>query len=304
MIAIKPVVITDSNSTSTIPEPDTVRGEIEWIAGTYQIGDKVIKVSTHRTYQAVVVTTDDPEAGVLLPVPSWVDVGPTNKYAMYDGEVGTQTIGGSPLVVTVTPSIVASGVAMFNLDGAELVNVTVVSVLAGEIYNKDINLTDNSNVTDGWTYYFAAINKADRFVLLDIPPYTDTTITVTITSSTEISIGVLAVGPQIRLGVANYNTEIQLLDFSSRERDPVFGTFKTVKRATADLVKFDVTIPTSQVSYVRQQFRELSQVSTVWVGGDGSTSDPTSIYGYYENFVNNISGPSVTKSTITIQGVV
>ena len=31
MIIVKPTVMTDSNMTSSIPEPDGARGEVEWI---------------------------------------------------------------------------------------------------------------------------------------------------------------------------------------------------------------------------------------------------------------------------------
>lgn len=271
--------------------------------GDYEVDEQLVDVTTHRKYQCAVPTVENPVDGVLKIPPTWIDIGPTNKYAMFDDEVQTATVGTSPMVITATPGIIANGLAMFNVSGASTINVTVNSAASGEVYNKDINMNDSSNVTDAWTYYFTPIIRIDRFVLLDIPPYNDATITVTLTGAGDISAGVLAIGPQIEIGVANYNTEIQLLDFSTRERD-TFGNFKTVKRAIADLVKFDVTIPKANVSYVRNQFKLLSQVPTVWVGGGGGVDDPTLVYGYYENFVNNISSPSITKSTITIQGVV
>ena len=273
------------------------------VGGAYNVGDKAVKSSLHRVYQSAVVNRDDPEVGAALPIPSWVDIGPTNKYAMFDEEIGTTSLGDTPIVITSTPNSAPVGVALFGIFGAENINVKAVSLASGEVYNRDIDLIDNSSVVDGWTYYFEPIVRGDKFILTDIPPYTDATITVTLTGSGEVALGALVIGPQVNIGITNYNTEIQLLDFSTRERDS-FGGFKIVKRAIADLVKFDVTIPRNKVSYVRRQFQSLSQVAAVYVGGDGSIDDPTVVYGYHENFINNISSPSITDSTITIQGIV
>lgn len=273
------------------------------VLGDYKAGEQVISTDTHRIYEAAIDSDDNPVDGVNKIPPSWVDLGATNKYAMFDESIISTSTDGSPIVITHTAGISVTAVAMFGVNGANNVNVTVNSISSGEVYNRDVTLTDNSSVIDGWTYYFEPIIKGDKFVLLDLPPYADTTVTVTITGGVDIAVGSLIFGGQVNVGVTNYNTEIQLIDFSSRKRDE-FGNFKIVRRATADLVKFDVTIQKSKVSYVRRQFQDLSQVAAVFVGGDGSIDDPTVIYGYYENFINNISSPSVTDSTITIQGVV
>lgn len=270
--------------------------------GLYKEGDRAILAAKHLNYQSVSNNNDSPDAGVLLPVPTWVKVGPTNKYAMFDFTISSETDSLSPLVVDITAGTYATAVAGFNINGAETINVTVVSAFAGEVYNRDIEMNDNSAIIDAWTYYFEPIVKRDRFVLLDLPPYIDATVTVTFTGS-DITIGALVVGPQVKIGVANYNTEIQLLDFSTQARNQ-FGDFEIVKRSTADLVKFDVSIQKNNVSYVKRQFQELSQVPAVWVGESGNDDDPTAVFGYYEKFVNNISSPSITKSTITIQGLV
>ena len=81
MRVLPPIVVTDATFTSsTIAEPDT--GEIVWAAGTYATGVQRISIVTHRVYEVVATTstTADPVVGVLAVPPSWVDVGPTNKF--------------------------------------------------------------------------------------------------------------------------------------------------------------------------------------------------------------------------------
>ena len=95
MIFIEPLKIDNSNVTSTIPEPDAAQGEVEWSAGSYDLGDRVIKSSTNSVYEVVAdpSTTDDPEVGVNATPATWVYVSPTNKYKMFDTANNSQTIG-------------------------------------------------------------------------------------------------------------------------------------------------------------------------------------------------------------------
>ena len=72
-------------TSSTIAEPSV--GESAWVSGTtYNVGDQVILVSTHRKYQRLITG-----AGTITPdldVTNWLDIGSTNKYAMFDKNAG------------------------------------------------------------------------------------------------------------------------------------------------------------------------------------------------------------------------
>jgi len=264
----------------------------------YLTGERVIKTTTHKLYEAATNTQSDPE----LDSNSWVVVSATNKYAMYDTSISTSSIDASPIEQIITSPTAITGVAGFGIDGATGVNVTIDAGVFGEVYNKDIAMNDESNVIDAWTYYFSPIIKRDRFVVLDIPPFSNVTATITFTGPSDISIGALIVGPQIELGVANYNTAIELLDFSTQKRN-IFGDFEIDKRGTADIVEFDVTIQKNNVSYVRSQLKDLAQVPAVWVGDVDNTDDATLVFGYYEKFRNVISSPTITKSIIKVNGL-
>lgn len=302
MIVIKPITATTGVlSSSTIPEPDTARGEIEWVAGTYNEGDEVIKSSTHRRYRAATTTTDDPEVGILKSVPTWVIVGSSNRYKMFDSEFSESSIATSPLVVEVEPNGLLNAVAGFGVFGAENITVTVTDPIDGVVYNHDIAMQDYSSVTDWYNYFFTPLSLISEFVLLDLPPYGNATVKVTMTGGGDITIATLLGGPQINIGVANYGTSVQLIDYSRREPDG-FGGFKIVKRRTSKLVNFDATVQTNNVNYVFKQLQDLSQVAAVWVGSE-EVDDPTLVYGYYKDYTNNISSPTITDATITVEGL-
>ena len=119
MKVIKPVTVTDAVLiSSTAPETDYAA----WAAGTaYSVGNRVIRTSTHRIYERMVAgtTATAPELDSV----NWIDIAPTNRWAMFDGEVSTQTALASPLTVVIKPGLV-NGLALFGLAGTTLV-VTV-----------------------------------------------------------------------------------------------------------------------------------------------------------------------------------
>lgn len=303
MRVVRPIVVTDAKFTSSsIPEPDASVGEVEWIAGSFNTGDQRIKSSTHRVYEVTAIpsTTDDPEVGVLADPPTWVNVAPTNKWALFDNLNSTKSRISTQLITEVTPAGIVNSVAGFSIEGVGAINVTMTDPSAGVVYDNDLDLVDNSQVADWYYYYFSPIERASEFALLDLPTYPSATVKVTFDGG-DIGVGSLIFGSVIVLGVANYGTSVQLLDFSKKELDD-FGNIVITPGRTSKLVSFDVTIAKEKVNYVFNQLSLLTTIPSVWVGDDG-TNDPTLVFGYYRDYQNNISTPTITDATITVEGL-
>lgn len=305
MRVIKPIEITDSNLTSsTIPEPDT--GETVWAAGTYNLGDRRIKTDTHRVYEVTAdpSTTDDPTGanqGVNANPPTWVDVGPTNRWAMFDNVNSTQSIETTQLIVEVTAGQITNSIAGFSIEDANDINVTVTDPVDGVVYNTDIEMNDNSAVADWYYYFFAPIIKRNSFVLLDLPAYKGATVKITVDGN-NIKFGNFVLGNNLDLGIANYGTSLQLLDFSRKETD-IFGNTVVTPGRTSKLVEYDVTIQKDRIGYVFDVISSVTSIPAVWVGTD-DVDDVTAVFGYYRGYQNNISTPTITDATLTIEGLV
>lgn len=302
MRVIRPVDITDAILTSsTIPEPDT--GEIVWTPGTRLLGERFISTVTHRIYEVVAdpSTTDDPVDGVNANPPTWVNAAPTNRFAMFDNVNSTQSNETTSLVVEIDTGIVTNSVAGFAIDGASTINVTMTDPVDGIVFTRDISMVDNSEVGGWYDYFFAPIINITKFVILDMPPFPNATIKVTVTGAT-IDFGSLIVGSQITLGISNFGTSIGLVDFSRTETDS-FGNRIVDPGRTSDLVDFDVTVPKNRVGYVRDQIKKLTGIPSVWVGTD-EFDDATLVFGYYRDLQINISTPSITDMTVVIEGLV
>jgi len=302
MIVIKPVTITSPMFTSSIAEPDT--GETVWTAGTYTIGTRKINTTTHRIYEVVATSTsDDPLVGIVANPPTWIDVGPTNKWAMLDGVVGNQSTAADEITVSFETGTLVNGLAVFGMSGVSDAVVTVTDPVAGEVYNREVELVDNSMI-DGWySYLFEDIVRKDQFVLTDLPAYRNATIEVVFSGTDEIGVGEVVLGKQISLGVAVYGTGMQLLDFSVANTDE-FGNFTNVtRRRFSKLVDFDVRIEKPRINFVFQQLSELRATPAVWIG-EGTEDDATLVYGYYRNNQINIDTPSYCSATIQVQGLI
>src|SRR5688572_26434651 len=123
MRVIPPMEITDSILTSSnVSEPDLGNGDAAaWNSGTtYAQGDtaSIITGGVHRVYESL-------QAGNLNHLPPtppietneyWIEVGPTNRWAMFDLFRNSQTERTSPIEVELTPGQRVNSIAILGLE--------------------------------------------------------------------------------------------------------------------------------------------------------------------------------------------
>lgn len=88
MNILRPITVTDSMVASSLPSIED--STPAWVSGTaYTVGQEVHRVSTHRVYRCAADTsgTTPPE----LAITTWVDVRPTNRWAVFDYYTNTKT---------------------------------------------------------------------------------------------------------------------------------------------------------------------------------------------------------------------
>ena len=307
MKLINPIDVNDTVLTSsTIPEPDASQGEVLWSPGAYVVGDEVIKTETHRRYRCAVATSDDPESGVGATPPTWVDIGATNRYAMFDDKNGSKSIDTNTLEVELTPNQVYTALAMFYVNGAESIQVVMTAPVDGIVYDETISMLDNQDIIDYYEWFFYPIINITEFLLTDLPTYINATLKITITGGGSVEVGSAPFGAQSTLGVANYGTSFDLIDLSKKEQDE-FGNYTIRTRPASDVVDFDVSVPRARTRYVRNLVATYRNKPVVWIGGGESDSqDSSSIFtfGYYKSFRVNIDSPSICSATLQVEELV
>lgn len=302
MILIKPLSVTDDKMTSTIPEPDASVGEVEWVAGTYQKGDRAIKSSTHSVYEVVAdpSTTDDPEVGVNATPATWVYVGPTNKYKMFD--IANNSVSeGDDIIIEYTPIQLANSMAGFNIS-CDSITIKIYNADETVIYEREIAMTERPLVNGWYNYFYSSFEITNKFVLTDLPPTTNNRIEVTF-SGDNVDVGTLVFGGQLYIGEAQWGTSAELLDFSNPTED-AYGNISYTDGFTATLVNYDILIDTASINPVFTEFKKLSKTPAVFVGNPASMGDSTLVYGFVRDFQSTYTWPSKSSIALTVRGII
>jgi len=300
MKLIRPITVTDAVlQSSNVAEDD----HPEWdSATTYNVGDRVIVISTHRIYESLLdgnvdndPTTDDGT--------NWLNIGATNRFRAFDQTITDQVTNTTSITYSFDPQSLVNAIACFNLDAVEA-QVVLTDPEEGVVYDETVSLLDNGAVSDLYTYFFEPIVRKPDFVLFDLPNYLSVAIDINISveAGETAKVGQIVFGNQSILGITTYGTSVSIQDYSTKDTDD-FGNVTLTKRRFAQLVDYDVKVQTSAVRNVQKVLAGFRTTPIVYSGTDGGIYGDL-VYGYYRNFGINISSPSFSDATIEVEGLV
>lgn len=268
LMLIQPAAITTGTLVaSNVPETDWP----EWSNITvYAHGAKVIKAATHRIYESAVDTNvgNDP-AGTSG---KWIDVGPTNRWAMFDEALGTVTTRADSIAVTLDAGT-ANAVALLDVVGA------TVRVQKGA-YDQ------TKAVTSG------------AITFLDVPAATGN-IVVTVSGSGSVTVGTLVVGQLVMLGITEASPTSSIADYSRKEFDD-FGEPTIVERAWSKRMTAAALIDTAALDIVANRIAAVRAKPAIWIGRAGT--DALTIYGFFKDFGIEV-GQTVSKLSLSVEGL-
>lgn len=232
----------------------------------------------------------------------WLEIGPSNKWAMFDNKVDTQTIRTTPLTVQVTPAIIVNSLSLLNID-AVTVTVDITDGPAGpNVYSKTIDL-DDTTILDWYMYFFEPYDFRTDVVLTDLPPYSASVITVSLTKTTgTTAVGNMLLGNVVPLGLTQYGASAGIRDYSVKETDE-FGNTAFVVRAFSKRMQAQVFLDNSSLNYVVKTLTNLRAVPAVWIGSEDTQLQPLIVYGFYRDFNIDISYPTSSLCSIEIEGL-
>ena len=233
----------------------------------------------------------------------WLKVGPSNKYAMFDTEVGTQTTATSPLVVDIEPGAITNSIAFLNVTGATTLQVDFYDEDGGTVvYTKTINM-DNTPIVDWYMYFFEPYDYKTAVVLLDIPPYYTGVFRVTITGAGTVGVGAIVYGNFAQIGDTQYGVTLGNRDYSVKNTDE-FGNTTFVKRAYSKRMEPIVFIDNSRLRYVNNVLDKVRSTPTVWVATDYEEYDPLIVYGFYRDYDIDVAYPTASLVRLSIEGLI
>lgn len=297
MIIIQPIPVTAAMLTaSNVPETDAPA----WTAGTYTLGTK--RIYAHHVYEVIVSsTTDRPDIGAAATTPTWLDLGVTNRFKMFDQIISTQTSYTGAVDVDVTPGAIINAAAFFGLSGNEI-TLTITDPVEGVVFTETRSLQDNTIITDWYSYFFEEISYLSDMVFLGLPAYGSAMFTAYVDGGAGTAkVGEMVIGKQRTLGVANFGTSVSIQDYSVKSTDE-FGNTVIVQRAYSKRADYDVTVETASVAAVQKALADIRTTPTVFVGDENRSE--TVVYGFYKQFNIVLSTPSISDCSIEVEGLV
>lgn len=278
MKVILPVAVTAAIFTaSSVPEADYPA----WAIGTtYALGDRVISTATHRVYESVIAGNvgNDPTADAT----SWVDAGPTNRWAMFDKAAGPATMLNAPIAATLAlpDSVDAIGLVDVQASSVRLVVTSGASTLIDQTHNPA---------------------QASE-VFLGIPAGTGRVATVTVTPSAGANaiVGKAAIGTAFDLGPTEDGPTIALQDFSKRTTDD-FGVTSVVPRAWSKKTTVRTRLDSSAVDGVQNTLAGVRAQPLIWIG-DAAFPCLTG-YGFYSEFSVDLEVGATSFCSLTFSGL-
>lgn len=268
-------------------------------ATTYGLKERVIDPVSHRTYESLQAANAGHTPAVS---PTWwIDIGPTNRWAMFDAYNQTLTQRTSSIEVTLAPTGLVNALALLNIEAAS-VNVIVTDAVAGQVYNRTFELISTSNVgADFYAWAFEPIIRRSDLHVEGLPAYLNPTIKVTISfSNSTAKIGNLVAGMQRELGTTVMGAGFGIIDHSRKEVDE-FGNIDLVVRSYRKVGTFEVVVAREMVDEVGRLLASYRAEPTVYVGtGEYSSSI---YYGFFRDFRLNVEHYIQSKLTLEIEGL-
>lgn len=234
--------------------------------------------------------------------PVWVRIRPTNYWAAIDGETDTQTQTTNSLVM----SFNVSNYDSLALLGVEAEDVTI-SLYDNDseqvVYNKIVNMQDEIQVIDFYSYCFEPFLFKPSLYLEDLPLYGNATITITLVSSI-VKIGRIVLGRTFYIGDTEFGASLGIESYSSKSVDE-FGNVSLLQRGSVNIDDITVRIPTNKVPIIRNKFKELDAKPLLFIADESEDSNVDNLlnFGYWTNLSILIPNPVSSTASISIKGI-
>lgn len=294
MKVIEPNTITEAKLlSSTVPEDDAPA----YAAGTtYAMGANV--VFSHRVWESLSAGNigNTPDASPAF----WLELGPTNRWAVFDTSSATQTVASEVLEFVVRPGRF-DALSLFGVDAATVRVRRTTSV--GVIYDQTFAMAYRTAPTTKWSEYFFNRVYAEESVMV-AGLLVDGTATLTITLSKPggtVRVGGLVTGLTTDLGLPLANAKAGIVDYSRKDVD-TFGRAIFVKRAFAKTMALSVKVPAADVDMVASRLAALRATPALWIARDGDYQ-LLSIFGFYRDFSISVAYATHSICELTIEGI-
>ncbi len=249
-------------------------------------------------------TTQRPQVDAIKQGFKWVNIRPTNYYAMLDSKTATQTTKSEELNF----KLHNRGYDTLSLMNVEA-NEIKIELLAPDdqvLFQKEESLRDEKEIIDFYTYCYSPILRKETFYTGDIPIIMGTTLSVSLSSkSGDVKCGRLVFGDSFFVGCTNAEFSLGIESYSKKETD-VFGNTSLVHRGARLNDSYSVSISSSSLPMLRRKFVSWDAKELLFIGDESPNSKLENLlnFGYYEDVSFEYEGGDISTLNISIKGLI
>ena len=239
--------------------------------------------------------------------PLWLDLGPTNRHAMFDSIISTGTTlttstSQPAMLVTVSPGI-CNGVATMDVTGVS--SVTCEMFNGATLVYTETKAVDNTFISNWYEYFFEPYDVFTDLLFGPLPPFPSATVKLTFAPTsvgTTIKCGAALYGNTVELGAVEYGASAGITDYSRKETDE-FGITTLVERGFSKHASYQLQVESSQLRRVFSTLAALRATPAVWTATDEYKLTPLNTFGYPKDWGVNIQYYNYASFSIEIEGL-
>lgn len=301
MKILKPIAVTPEKLiSSNVPAQDYPlwSSSIAYLKGQrVQLGTRVYE-SLQSSNTGYLPTADEAQTW-------WNDLGPSNRWAMFDGQIDTQTTAkdaNAQIEVTLNlgrldalalVGVVAASVRVEVLES--LANPVVVHVQTASLVYR--------NVSSWYEYFTRPFTTRNLVYFTGLPPFAGSLLRVSISGSQEVRCGALLAGIVSDVGRTRYGATVGINDYSRKVTND-FGATTLVPRAWSKRGSFPVELSQYDLERVFELLASLRGQAYLCVGIEADGYSPAVIYGFTKDFSIDLALPKTNYCTLSIEGLI
>lgn len=265
-------------------------------ATTYGLAAKVIYLDSIWESLQADNTNNTPDNSVLF----WVRTGPSNKAAMFDQQVSTQTVASTSLVVDLVFNESFNSLALLNIKA----NSASIAIYDNEdtlVYENDTNL-DDTQIADWYSYFFEEYDLRSELVLTNLPVYRPNKVKLTLTGP-DVAVGSFVIGSLVDIGLSQYGMTFGIRDYSTKETDD-FGTTRFIERNYSKRMNASVFVNNGRLNYLSKLLASIRATPTVWIASTDERLSGSVVYGYYRDWDVEVAYPDNSLIRLEIEGLI
>jgi hypothetical protein len=209
----------------------------------------------------------------------WLDLGATNRWALFDGVVGTSTSATTTFNTVVTMPGSVNDIALLGVVGS---SVTVTQ--SGVTRTVGVPV-----VAGGATMLITGLGAGAG------------NLTISITGTGTVSIGNVSIGTFTTLGDTDWGSDIGIVDYSVKNFD-AFGEPTISVRGYSKTLRARMSFATSNFDTVEAVLTAVRSTPVIWSGLDTITS--TILFGFYKDWSLVMDNTNRSSGSLQIESLV